>query len=40
MEIQSKSSRQQYLIVMVHRFCDDPLYGKRKTFTIVVWAYI
>jgi hypothetical protein len=34
MEIQSKNSKQQYLIIVVHHLCDDPLYGKRKTFSI------
>ncbi len=32
MEIQSKSSKQQYLIVVVHHLCDDPLYGKGNFF--------
>ncbi len=34
MEIQFKSFKQQYLIVVVYHFCNDPLYGKRKTFAI------
>jgi hypothetical protein len=35
MEIKFKSYKQQYLIVVAHCICDDPLYGKRKTFTII-----
>jgi hypothetical protein len=34
MEMQSKSSKQQYLIIVVYHFSNDPLYGKRKTFAI------
>jgi hypothetical protein len=34
MEILSKSSKQQYLNVVVYHFCNDPLYGKMKTFAI------
>jgi hypothetical protein len=35
MKIQSKNYKQQYLIVVAHCICDDPLYWKRKTFAII-----